>query len=93
MLLILLSLLQLQRNILATCPRVTRFKIDWGDTEASENVAPSMSTESESNQMLYDGEQNRPYGVKEDSIGLAGAPANNFDESDRLGDSNQMVTD
>lgn len=25
-----LRLLQLQRNILATCPRVTRFKIDWG---------------------------------------------------------------
>ena len=23
---------QLQRNILATCPRVTRFKIDWGDS-------------------------------------------------------------
>src|SRR6218665_1585481 len=86
--------LQLQRNILATCPRVTRFKIDWGDTEASENVAPSMSTESESNQMLYDGDQNRPFGAKDDSIGLAGVPANNFDEGvDRLGDSNQMVTD
>lgn len=85
---------KLQRNILATCPRVTRFKIDWGDTEASENVAPSMSTESESNQMLYDGDQNRPFGAKDDSIGLAGVPANNFDEGvDRLGDSNQMVTD
>lgn len=24
---------KLQRNILATCPRVTRFKIDWGDSD------------------------------------------------------------
>lgn len=43
---------KLQRNILATCPRVTRFRIDWGDSgENSENVAPMQSTESESNQM------------------------------------------
>ena len=44
---------QLQRNILATCPRVTRFKIDWGngDEADSENVPPPNSTESESNQM------------------------------------------
>jgi len=45
---------KLQRNILATCPRVTRFRIDWGDGDFagnSENVAPSNSTESESNQM------------------------------------------
>ena len=47
---------QLQRNILATCPRVTRFKIDWGDGEDAENLPPSASTESESNQMAVDGE-------------------------------------
>jgi len=46
---------QLQRNILATCPRVTRFRIDWSDNaENSENVAPQKSTESESNQMNTD---------------------------------------
>lgn len=46
---------KLQRNVLATCPRVTRFRIDWGDgpppSENEENVAPSFNTESESNQM------------------------------------------
>ena len=52
--------LQVERNILATNPRVTRFKIDWDDTaeEAqaadSENVPPMQSTESESNQMAVD---------------------------------------
>ncbi|ELU15516.1 hypothetical protein CAPTEDRAFT_149983 [Capitella teleta] len=45
---------KLQRNILATCPRVTRFKIDWGDGEGSENVAPVTNTENESNQMAID---------------------------------------
>lgn len=47
---------KLQRNILATSPRVTRFKIDWGDGEDGENVPPSGSTESESNQMASDGQ-------------------------------------
>ncbi|XP_062596688.1 histone chaperone asf1b-B-like [Saccostrea cucullata] len=44
---------KVERNILATNPRVTRFKIDWDDTPAtdSENVPPTNSTESESNQM------------------------------------------
>jgi hypothetical protein len=49
-----LFLFQLQRNILATCPRVTRFKIDWGDTEDSENLPPPSNTENESNQMAVD---------------------------------------
>lgn len=46
-------LFQVERNILATNPRVTRFKIDWDDTPGtdSENVPPTNSTESESNQM------------------------------------------
>ena len=47
------------RNILATCPRVTRFRIDWNDTpteqgasgENTENQPPAYNTESESNQM------------------------------------------
>ncbi|KAL3869209.1 hypothetical protein ACJMK2_041919 [Sinanodonta woodiana] len=45
---------KLQRNILATNPRVTRFKIDWDDSpqENDENVAPSRNTESESNQIV-----------------------------------------
>lgn len=45
------------RNILATNPRVTRFKIDWDDTQAlenGENVPPIQSTGSESNQMAVD---------------------------------------
>lgn len=45
---------KLQRNILATCPRVTRFKIDWGDHEDSENIPPMSNTENESNQMPVD---------------------------------------
>ncbi|KAL5022550.1 hypothetical protein ScPMuIL_001705 [Solemya velum] len=46
---------KLQRNILATCPRVTRFKIDWdGDGEVTndENAPPMQNTESESNQVV-----------------------------------------
>ena len=47
------------RNILATCPRVTRFRIDWNDNpseqgtsgENTENHPPTYNTESESNQM------------------------------------------
>lgn len=50
---------KLQRNILATCPRVTRFKIDWGDGEGiatNENQPPAISFENaESNQMAVDG--------------------------------------
>ena len=45
----------MQRNILATSPRVTRFKIDWGDGEDGENVPPTGSTEGESNQMASNG--------------------------------------
>lgn len=45
---------RLQRNILATSPRVTRFKIDWGDGEDGENVPPPNNTENESNQMAID---------------------------------------
>ena len=46
--------LQLQRNILATCPRVTRFKIDWGDGEDNiENMPPStLEDNSASNHMM-----------------------------------------
>lgn len=52
------------RNILATCPRVTRFRIDWNDaadgqpgddhvavSDNTENLPPPFHTESESNQM------------------------------------------
>lgn len=45
---------KLQRNLLATCPRVTRFKIDWGEGEDSENVPPASNTENESNQMTVE---------------------------------------
>ncbi|WAR22691.1 ASF1-like protein, partial [Mya arenaria] len=49
------------QNILATNPRVTRFKIDWDDivmpvnTENGENIPPPASLESESNQMGMSG--------------------------------------
>ncbi|GAB1601001.1 histone chaperone asf1b-B-like [Argonauta hians] len=46
---------KLQRNILATCPRVTRFKIDWEDShQDSENIPPLNNTDAESNQMYDD---------------------------------------
>ena len=47
------------RNILATNPRVTRFKIDWDDnqTENGENIPPESNLESESNQMCVDSAQ------------------------------------
>ena len=53
---------QLQRNILATSPRVTRFRIDWTDqktdaeitNEDDENQVPMFNTESESNQMAIE---------------------------------------
>ena len=51
---------QLQRNILATCPRVTRFKIDWGDggeANDAENQPPTTNTGNESNQMAMDGDK------------------------------------
>lgn len=51
---------RLQRNILATNPRVTRFKIDWDDNPGVENIPPS-SSNVDSNQM--------PTSVSEDSIG------------------------
>uniref|UniRef100_A0A023GIF6 Putative histone chaperone involved in protein silencing n=1 Tax=Amblyomma triste TaxID=251400 RepID=A0A023GIF6_AMBTT len=51
---------RLQRNILATNPRVTRFKIDWDDNPGVENIPPS-SSNVDSNQM--------PNSVSEDSIG------------------------
>ncbi|KAL4236982.1 ASF1 anti-silencing function 1 [Mactra antiquata] len=51
---------KLMRNILATNPRVTRFKIDWDDnqstaTENGENIPPVHNLESESNQMVPGG--------------------------------------
>ena len=52
-----MHIFQLLRNILATSPRVTRFKIDWDDTQAvenGENVPPVHSTGSESNQMAVE---------------------------------------
>jgi len=51
---------QLERSILATNPRVTRFKIDWDDDGSpKENVPPSQNPESESNQMmLMDSKEN-----------------------------------
>ncbi|XP_069126756.1 histone chaperone asf1b-A-like [Argopecten irradians] len=48
---------KLERSLLATNPRVTRFKIDWddnGETPTDENVPPTTNTESESNQMCVD---------------------------------------
>ena len=91
--------LQLQRNILATCPRVTRFKIDWGDTDESENVAPPMNTENESNQMELNQPKQQPFGTKEDSTGLTfGVGMSSTGTFNGNGfvphtDSNQMITD
>lgn len=89
---------QLQRNILATCPRVTRFKIDWADMEvgegSSENVAPPANTESESNQMMDSSEPmlSKPVfagAVREDSIPGTASTA----PMAVLTDSNHMMTD
>lgn len=67
---------RLQRNILATNPRVTRFKIDWDDNPGVENIPPS-SSNMDSNQM--------PTSVSEDSIGpLLKAPV-------LMNDSNQSM--
>ena len=98
---VLCSVLQLQRNILATCPRVTRFKIDWADMEmgegSCENVAPPANTESESNHMMDSSEPvvNKPAfagGVREDSVG--GIPGTGSAAPvGLLSDSNQMMTD
>ncbi|KAH7970466.1 hypothetical protein HPB49_007483 [Dermacentor silvarum] len=67
---------RLQRNILATNPRVTRFKIDWDDNPGVENIPPS-SSNVDSNQM--------PTSVSEDSIGpLLKAPV-------LMNDSNQSM--
>uniref|UniRef100_A0A6M2CN64 Putative asf1 like histone chaperone n=1 Tax=Rhipicephalus microplus TaxID=6941 RepID=A0A6M2CN64_RHIMP len=66
---------KLQRNILATNPRVTRFKIDWDDNPGVENIPPC-SSNVDFNQM--------PTTVSEDSIGpLLKAPV--------LNDSNQSM--
>lgn len=44
---------KLQRNLLATSPRVTRFRIDWNDGENGENVPPTGQPIEESNQMGF----------------------------------------
>ncbi|ROT64764.1 histone chaperone asf1 [Penaeus vannamei] len=38
---------KLQRNILGTQPRVTKFKIDWDDAKDSENIPPSENAASD----------------------------------------------
>lgn len=43
---------KLQRNILATSPRVTRFKIDWDDVKNSDTSAGKVGIDS--NQMQFD---------------------------------------
>lgn len=50
---------KLERSILATQPRVTRFKIDWDDNssetvENGENIPPAQNPDPESNQMSID---------------------------------------
>ncbi|KAK2179553.1 hypothetical protein NP493_483g01021 [Ridgeia piscesae] len=59
---------KLQRNILATCPRVTRFKIDWGDGEDNiENMPPStLEDNSASNHMMSVDYNSSGKGLKED---------------------------
>jgi len=49
---------KLQRNILATSPRVTRFKIDWDDNPSVENMSENPSTSTENH-----------FGTAEDSNG------------------------
>jgi hypothetical protein len=97
----------LQRNILATCPRVTRFKIDWADGEmgegcSSENVAPPLNPETESNQMMIDSSDatvakmtfGSVAGVREDSLsglGATGSSNGHVPTATVLTDSNQMM--
>lgn len=61
----------MQRNILATCPRVTRFKIDWGDGNDVENQPPASSTGNESNQMAIEGDAGKQV-LKESVTGFTG---------------------
>lgn len=43
---------KLLRNILATNPRVTRFKVDWDDTSKSGTTKSEQIVESDSHQKL-----------------------------------------
>jgi len=48
---------QLQRNILATSPRVTRFKIDWGESASENNLDNPIQGESSSSQAKSEGSE------------------------------------
>ncbi|ESN96595.1 hypothetical protein HELRODRAFT_95507 [Helobdella robusta] len=64
---------KLQRNILATCPRVTRFKINWGDEEV--NVGNGIDQLSLSSQNSFGG--TNIFG----SNNVFGSSSNNFGSS------------
>lgn len=76
---------QLERSILATSPRVTRFKIDWDDNAAEngENVPPVQNIDSESNQFQS------PAGLMKDV--LSSKPSPSAFNTDSI--SNTMGTD
>jgi histone chaperone ASF1 len=61
---------KLQRNILATCPRVTRFKIDWGDQEECENLAPVSNMETSAAMMCSSDDMNKQFNLRTDSSEL-----------------------
>ncbi|XP_063399329.1 histone chaperone asf1b-A-like [Mytilus trossulus] len=76
---------KLERSILATSPRVTRFKIDWDDNAAEngENVPPVQNMDSESNQFQS------PAGLMKDV--LSSKPSPSAFNTDSI--SNTMGTD
>ena len=89
----------MQRNILATCPRVTRFRIDWNDsgemaTENGENQAPGFNIETESNQMGFGSSQPLKT-IKEESNTLPPMQASMGEPNPpvlgEMGDSNKPV--
>jgi len=93
---------KLQRNILATCPRVTRFKIDWGDADTCEaGVSKVINVDSSSNHNMdivsgtSDQAVNKQSLVSHDESSFChveGTP-NIVDTSDfSHGDSNMMIT-
>ncbi|XP_066986025.1 histone chaperone asf1 [Macrobrachium rosenbergii] len=58
---------KLQRNILGSQPRVTKFKIDWDDARDSENIPPSENVAENSSSSQTTTEQQKPVPMLENS--------------------------
>ncbi|XP_068220507.1 histone chaperone asf1 [Palaemon carinicauda] len=58
---------KLQRNILGSQPRVTKFKIDWDDARDSENIPPSENVAENSSSSQTTTEQQKPVPMLDNS--------------------------